>query len=124
MKAFWDATGQLWSKGALRGKTVGLFQSTATLAGGQETAALTFLPTAVHHGMVFVPAGYVDPAMFDLSEVHGGSPWGPGTLAGGDGSRQPSEAEKKVAAAYGAYFGTTTAALVSGKAAALAAKAT
>lgn len=105
-KAFWDATGQLWGSGALDGKAAGIFQSTAGLGGGQETTALNTMSTLVHHGIIFVPLGYkhVFGELTSLSEVHGGSGWGAGTLAGGDGSRQPSELELKVATTQGKTF--------------------
>ncbi|KAK9918952.1 hypothetical protein WJX75_008276 [Coccomyxa subellipsoidea] len=104
-KAFWDATGSLWSKGALVGKPVGLFTSTASQGGGQESTILTSLPNVVHHGMVFVPAGYSFGAqMYGLDEVRGGSGWGAGTFAAGDGSRQPSKTELDFAEYQGAYF--------------------
>lgn len=48
-KAFWDATGQLWGSGALDGKAAGIFQSTASQGGGQETTALNHMSTLVHH---------------------------------------------------------------------------
>ena len=57
MKAFWDATGSLWSTGALIGKPITYFTSTASINGGQETTALTAITQAVHHGMVYVPIG-------------------------------------------------------------------
>ena len=64
-----------------------------------------------HHGMVFVPLGYSTPKLFDLSAPHGGSPYGAGTLAGPDGSRQPSALEKDIAEAHGEHFGTIAAKL-------------
>ncbi|GIL53279.1 hypothetical protein Vafri_8922 [Volvox africanus] len=94
MKAFFDATGGLWQKGALNGKPASLFTSTATQGGGQETTLMTAVTQLAHHGMVYVPGGYsAGPGMFDVNVARGGSPWGAGTLAGGDGSRQPSEVE-------------------------------
>ncbi|TEB28826.1 NADH:quinone oxidoreductase [Coprinellus micaceus] len=84
LKAFWDATGYLWAAGALGGKYAGIFVSTASLGGGQEVTAMTTLSTFAHHGILFVPF------MSNIEEVHGGSPWGAGTLAGGDGSRHPA----------------------------------
>ena len=94
MKAFFDSTGQMWAKGELVGKAAGVFISVATLGGGMETTALTAVTQLAHHGIIFVPTGYsFGPAMFDLSAVHGGSPYGAGTFAGGDGSRQPSDVE-------------------------------
>jgi len=75
-KAFWDATGGLWTKGALVGKMFGTFVSTGTPGGGQELTAFQSLSVAVHHGMVYIPLGYQVPEITNLSEVHGGSPWG------------------------------------------------
>lgn len=116
MKSFLDSTGGLWQKGGLVGKTAGTFFSTATQAGGQETTALTSLTTFVHHGMIYVPLGYVDPALFNMDEVHGGSPYGAGTLAGPTGARQPSALELGVAESHGKHFATITAALKKGRA--------
>ncbi|EIE19582.1 LEDI-3 protein [Coccomyxa subellipsoidea C-169] len=104
-KAFWDATGSLWQKGALVGKPATMFTSTASQGGGQETTILTSLPNLVHHGMVYVPPGYAfGAALYDLNAVRGGSGYGAGTFAGGDGSRQPSETELEFAEFQGAYF--------------------
>lgn len=104
MRAFMDSTGQLWQSGALVGKAAGVFQSTAVQGGGQETIGLTIVPFFAHHGMVFVPLGYVDKSVFTNDEVHGGSAYGSGTLASGDGSRQPSELELAVAETHGKHF--------------------
>ena len=101
VKALLDSTGGLWQAGALVGKPAGVFFSTGTQNGGQETTALTFVTQLAHHGMVFVPLGYSTPKLFDLSAPHGGSPYGAGTLAGPDGSRQPSALEKDIAEAHG-----------------------
>ncbi|CCC06283.1 hypothetical protein SMACR_00501 [Sordaria macrospora] len=105
-KTFWDKTGQLWATGGLYGKAAGLFISTAGLGGGQESTAIAAMSTFAHHGIIYVPLGYakVFAELSDLSQVHGGSPWGAGTLAGGDGSRQPSENELKVAGIQGEEF--------------------
>ena len=54
----------------------GVFFSTASLGGGQETTALSCIPFFTHLGMVFVPLGYRDKALANLDEVHGGSPYG------------------------------------------------
>jgi len=114
-KSFWDSTGQLWQKGALVGKPVSTFFSTATQNGGQETTALTSYTNFVHHGMVIVPMGYTDTSLFDLSEIHGGSPYGAGTLAGGDGSRKPSKTELSLAEHQGKYFTGVATALKLGR---------
>jgi len=105
-KAFWDATGQLWAAGKLAGKYVGLFLSSGTLGGGQESTALSTMSTLAHHGLIYVPLGYSHhfPLAADLSAAHGGGPWGAGTLAGADGSRQPSASELEVATIQGEAF--------------------
>jgi multimeric flavodoxin WrbA len=82
-KAFWDATGGLWAQGALHGKYAGVFVSTGTPGGGQEQTVLSHMSTFTHHGINFVPFGYKNafPQLTNLTEVHGGSPWGAGTFA-------------------------------------------
>ncbi|KAE8703208.1 putative NAD(P)H dehydrogenase (quinone) FQR1-like 3 [Hibiscus syriacus] len=92
-KAFMDATGGLWRTQQLAGKPAGIFYSTGSQGGGQETTALTAITQLVHHGMIFIPIGYSFGAgMFEMEQVKGGSPYGAGTYAG-DGSRMPSELE-------------------------------
>lgn len=103
-KSFWDGTGALWAKSELRGKPAGIFVSTGTLGGGQETTAISTLSTLVHHGLVYVPLGYVHPGQGSNDEVHGGSPWGAGTFAGPDGKREVSELELDIAKAQGESF--------------------
>jgi len=117
MKAYFDATGQLWQKGTLVGKPASTFFATATQGGGQETTALTTVTQLTHHGMVYVPIGYGNPSLFNMDEVHGGSPYGAGTFAGGDGSRQPTQLELGVAAYQGKYFAGVVNALKAGRAA-------
>jgi NAD(P)H dehydrogenase (quinone) len=113
MRTFMDSTGQQWFKGELVGKAAGIFQSTAQQGGGQESIGLTFLPFAVHHGMVFVPMGYTEPKAMNNDVVHGGSPWGSGTLSNGDGSRMPSELELEIAVSHGQHFAAITSKLAS-----------
>ncbi|GAA0565913.1 NAD(P)H:quinone oxidoreductase [Halomonas salifodinae] len=102
MRNFLDRTGGLWAEGALRGKVGSVFTSTGT-GGGNETTILTAWTTLAHHGMVIVPIGYGTEAQFDISEVKGGSPYGAATIAGGDGSRQPSETELALARFQGEH---------------------
>jgi len=117
-KALFDATGGLWGKGALVGKVASIFFSTATLGGGQETTALTAITNFVHHGMIYVPIGYGNPALFNLEELHGGSPYGAGTLAGPKGERTPSKLELSVAEYQGKHVATITSQLKRGREAA------
>jgi len=109
MKTIMDATGGLWQSGKLVGKTAGVFQSTGTMQGGQESVAMNCMSFFAHHGMVFIPLGYIDPKAFSYEEIHGGSPWGSGTYAGPDGSRQPTSMELSIAENHGRHFAKLTA---------------
>jgi NAD(P)H dehydrogenase (quinone) len=93
MKQFIDTTGALWLAGELEDKATGIFTSTATIHGGQESTILTALVPMLHLGMIFVgtPSGQ-NPQIL-VTDGIGGSPYGPATLAGPDGSRQPVESE-------------------------------
>ena len=93
MAAFWDTTGGLWFKGALIGKVGGAFTSTASQHGGQETTLFSLITNLLHHGMAIVGLDYGFQAQMGVDEVRGGSPYGATTIAGGDGSRQPSQVE-------------------------------
>jgi NAD(P)H dehydrogenase (quinone) len=106
IKALFDGCGQLWMKGTLHGKFAGVFFSSGSQGSGQETTALSCLPFFVHHGINFVPIGYKSGQLKDNTEVHGGSPWGSGTITGADGLRQPSDLEMKVAEFQGFEFGS------------------
>ncbi|KAJ2961243.1 hypothetical protein NQZ79_g3481 [Umbelopsis isabellina] len=116
VKAFFDSTGSLWQAGALAGKFTGTFFSTGSQHGGQETTAFTAVTYFAHQGMIYVPLGFPDPAFFDNSVVLGGSAYGAGTIAGGDGSRQPSEAELRIAGIQGENFAKVVKAYHAGKA--------
>jgi len=105
-RAFWDATGQIWAKGGFHGKFASIFFSTAGPGGGQESTALNSISTLAHHGIIFVPLGYKNAfaQITNLNEVHGGSPWGAGTYASSDGSRQPTKLELEIAHIQGKSF--------------------
>ncbi len=90
MANFWDQTGGLWLKGQLVGKVGAAFTSTASQHGGQETTLFSILTTLMHHGMVLVGLPYSFQGQMRMDEIVGGAPYGATTLAGGDGSRQPS----------------------------------
>jgi len=93
MKNFLDQTGALWAQGKLVGKVGSVFTASATQHGGQESTLLTFHPVLLHHGMVVVGLPYAFAGQMGVTEVMGNSPYGASTIAGGDGSRQPSEVE-------------------------------
>lgn len=92
MRNFLDQTGSLWVKGALVGKVGSVFTSTGT-GGGNESTIISFVTTLMHHGMVYAGLPYACAELADITEVKGGSPWGAATIAGADGSRQPSAKE-------------------------------
>lgn len=93
MAAFWDQTGGLWQKGALIGKVGAAFTSTASQHGGQETTLWSILNNLLHMGMTVVGLDYGFQDQMGFDEVKGGAPYGATTIAGGDGSRQPSETD-------------------------------
>ena len=93
LKNFIDQTGGLWAKGALIGKVGSVFTSSATQHGGMESVILTMHPALMAHGMVVVGLPYSFAKLQGTSEVMGNTPFGASTIAGGDGSRQPSAIE-------------------------------
>lgn len=110
MRNFLDQTGKLWMERKLVGKIGSVFTSTGT-GGGNESTILTFLPTLLHHGMVIVGLPYSCPEILDISQVRGGSPYGAGTIAGSDGSRQPSANELAQARFQGRHVASIAAKL-------------
>lgn len=105
MRHFLDQTGGLWVKGTLVGKVGSVFTSTGT-GGGNESTIMSFVHTLMHHGMIYVGLPYACPELADISEVKGGSPWGAATIAGADGSRQPSAKELAQARFQGRHVAT------------------
>jgi len=103
MRQFLDATGQLWANGSLIGKVGSVFASSATQHGGQESTILTFHVTLLHQGFVIVGLPYAFQGQMRIDEVTGGSPYGATTIAGGDGSRIPSENELEAARFQGKH---------------------
>jgi len=108
MRQFLDATGQLWANGSLVGKVGSVFTSTATQHGGQESTILTFHVTLLHHGFVLVGLPYAFQGQMRIDEITGGSPYGASTIAGGDGSRMPSENELEAARFQGTHVAKIT----------------
>lgn len=104
--AFWDKTGAIWADGSLHGKVAGLFVSSASYGGGQETTIKSALNYLTHHGIIYIPLGYKNAfaELANIEEVHGGSAWGAGILAGADGSRTASELELRTAEIQGKTF--------------------
>ena len=103
MRNFLDQTGPLWMKGALIGKVGSVFASTGTQHGGQETTITSFHSTLLHQGMIVVGVPYSEPGLTYMGEISGGTPYGATTMAGADGSRQPTENELKIARHQGKH---------------------
>jgi len=103
MRTFLDQTGGLWMKGALVGKIGSVFASTGTQHGRQETTITSFHSTLLHQGMVIVGVPYACSGLTNMNEITGGTPYGATTLAGADGSRQPSANELDIARYQGKH---------------------
>ena len=93
MANFWDQTGGLWAQGKLIGKVGAAFTSTGAQHGGQETTLLAIHTMLLHHGLVIAGLPYSFKGQSKMDEIVGGAPYGASTIAGGDGSRQPSETD-------------------------------
>ncbi|OGU00387.1 MAG: NAD(P)H:quinone oxidoreductase, type IV [Geobacteraceae bacterium GWB2_52_12] len=104
MRQFLDATGRLWMKGSLVGKPGGVFTSSATQHGGQESTILSFHNTMLHQGMVVVGLPYAFAGQMGVSEITGCSPYGASTITGGEGERMPSDNELSGARYQGAHL--------------------
>jgi NAD(P)H dehydrogenase (quinone) len=111
MKNFLDQTGGHWMKGSLVGKVGSVITSSATQHGGQESTILSTHIVLLHQGMVIVGLPYAFQGQMGLDEIKGGSPYGASTIAGGDGSRQPSAVELEAARYQGAHVATIAAKL-------------
>lgn len=104
MRNFLDQTGGLWAKGSLIGKVGGVFTSSNTQHGGQESTILTFHPTLLHLGMVIAGLPYSCSLQSGLDEIKGGSPYGASTIAGNEGERFPSDQELRMVAFQGKHL--------------------
>jgi NAD(P)H dehydrogenase (quinone) len=100
MKKLIDSTVQLWLEKSMEGKPVGVFTSTATTHGGQETTLLTMMVPLLHHGMIILGVPYSTPGMLH-TEGRGGTPYGATTIAGQKNELQPSDEDLEIARALG-----------------------
>lgn len=106
MQSFLDATGSLWSSGALIGKVGSAFTSTASQHGGQETTLVHLHTFFLHMGMAVVGVPYAAQELLNLDEITGGSPYGASTIAGPKGERTPTENELAIARFQGRHVAT------------------
>ena len=104
LKYFLDGTSNLWLTGALVGKPAGVFTSTASLHGGQESTLLSMLLPLMHHGMLVTGLPYSESAL--LHTTAGGTPYGPSHHAGADGKRGLDEHEVSLCRALGQRLAT------------------
>lgn len=109
MAAFLDQAGGLWARGALNGKVGGAFTSSATQHGGNENTLFSIIANLLHFGMIIVGLPYSHGGQMTLEEIVGGAPYGATTIAGGDGSRQPSSIELDGARHQGELIANTAA---------------
>jgi len=99
LKYFLDGTSALWLSGALAGKPAGVFTSTSSLHGGQETTLLSMMLPLLHHGMLITGLPYTEPDL--LKTTSGGTPYGASHWAGADNDLPLSEEEKRLCRALG-----------------------
>ncbi len=100
LKRLIDSTAQLWMEGAFEGKPAGLFTSTATIHGGQETTLLASMIPMLHLGMIIAGVPYSTPGMLH-TEARGGTPYGATTVAGQKNELRPAKEDLEIAGALG-----------------------
>jgi NAD(P)H dehydrogenase (quinone) len=111
MASFLDQAGGLWQRGVLNGKVGAAFSSTATQHGGQETTLFSIITNLLHFGFIVVGLPYSHQGQMNMTEIVGGAPYGATTVAGTDGSRQPSEIDLAGARHQGELVAKTAAKL-------------
>lgn len=99
LKHFFDSTSSLWLKGSLINKPAGVFASTGSLHGGQETTLLSMMLPLLHHGMLITGIPYSERDL--LTTDSGGTPYGATHVAGADNKNPLTEAEKRLCTALG-----------------------
>jgi NAD(P)H dehydrogenase (quinone) len=109
LKYFLDGTSALWLSGALKDKPAGVFTSTQTLHGGQETTLLSMMMPLIHHGMYLVGLPYSEPGLFQTDA--GGTPYGASHVAARSGHGTLSDTEADLGRALGARVATLAARL-------------
>jgi NAD(P)H dehydrogenase (quinone) len=100
MKRLFDSAASLWLEGTLEGKPAGMFVSTATTHGGQETTPFTMMAPLLHLGMIIVGVPYSTPGMLH-TEGRGGSPYASSTVAGSRNELTPTPEDLDIARALG-----------------------
>jgi len=101
MKEYIDQTGGLWLKGALENKVAGVFTSTSTQHGGQETTIITSMVPLFHLGMIVIGIPYSEQRLFTMDTVTGGSPYGASSVSGPMADRAPTAIDLEIAKTLG-----------------------
>lgn len=109
MKYFLDGTSAIWLKGKLAGKPAGVFTSTSSLHGGQESTLLSMMIPLLHHGMLLLGLPYSETDL--LHTEAGGTPYGPSHLAGINNDQPLTDAEERLCVALGRRLAHTALAL-------------
>lgn len=112
MKYFLDTTSRLWLSGALIGKPAGVFTSTSSLHGGQETTLLSMMLPLLHHGMLLMGVPYSETTL--MHTASGGTPYGASHLAGSDSKLPLSEDEKRICRTQGRHLASIASRLQGG----------
>lgn len=99
LKHFWDHSTSSWFSGELAGKPAGVFTSTSSPHGGQETTLLSMMLPLLHHGMLVLGLPYSEPELMETGG--GGTPYGASRVGGFDGSNEFSSAEQALCRALG-----------------------
>ena len=110
LKYFFDSTGSEWLSGVLAGKPAGVFTSTSSLHGGQESTLLSMMLPLFHHGMLLVGLPYTERSL--LTTQAGGTPYGPSNVSGVDSDRPLTEVEQQLCTALGRRLATIASALL------------
>ncbi len=101
LKRFIDQTGKLWLSGALVGRVAGVFCSTMTMHGGQESTLLSMMIPLFHLGFIVHGLPYAEAEQTSMEDIHGGSPYGASSVSGASAARPPTEIDLTLARALG-----------------------
>ncbi|MCC5826999.1 NAD(P)H:quinone oxidoreductase [Alkalimonas sp.] len=112
LKAFWDQTSQAWIRGSLIDKPAGVFTSSGSMHGGNESTLLGMMLPLLHHGMVLCGLPYSEPALNQTNQ--GGTPYGPSHVSGMTGDKAFSRDEQALCLAFGQRIARITQQLQTG----------
>ena len=103
LKEFIDTTTAEWFNGDLTGKPAGVFTSTSSLHGGQETTLLSMMLPLLHHGMLIAGVPYSEKHLVNTKT--GGTPYGPSHVSF-NSDKEISDDEKEICISFGKRIAT------------------